>query len=84
LNQNNIKLSNDTIDEFIIAKPYIIKLDSKQQKTRNQHYVPQLYLKKFVNGDNKLEVFDNKNLRQLNPKSTKSVCSSDFFYSVRD
>lgn len=84
LKEHNINLSEELTKDFITAKPYLVQLALKKQKTKNQHYVPQLYLKRFLNNDNKLEVFDNKNLIWLKPKPTNRVCSSDFFYSIRD
>ena len=56
-------------------------MSNNQDVIKNQHYVPQLYLRRFRNKDNLIEVFSNKEERLLKPKSTKSICSEDFYYS---
>jgi hypothetical protein len=43
--------------------------------TKNQHYVPQFYLKKFANSAGKLETLDVTNEKTLKPQSPSHVCS---------
>ena len=59
-------------------------INTEQEVTKNQHYVPKFYLKRFVNNDEKLEILDCKHRRMSKPRATKSVCSEVFFYSVND
>jgi len=56
---------------------------SKQITIRDQHYVPQFYLKYFTNNQKELERFDCKNRQILLPKGPKGVCSEDFYYGVQ-
>lgn len=52
------------------------------QKTRNQHHVPQLYLRKFTKIDDRLNVYDKKaNKIRLNQRIDK-ICSESFFYDL--
>lgn len=50
--------------------------------TKNQHFVPRLYLSKFQNQSNELEVLDIKALKCLRPRGTSNICSDDFFYAL--
>ena len=50
--------------------------------TKNQHYVPKFYLKKFANSVGKLETFDMTNQKILKPQSPSHVCSWDYFYAL--
>lgn len=58
--------------------------EQEQSATKNQHYVPKFYLKRFVNKDDKLEILDCEHRRIGKPRSPKSVCSEVYFYSVND
>lgn len=55
---------------------------SKKQITKNQHWVPQGYLKKFTNKQNELCVMKTENKQIMKSRPTKSVCSDDFFYGA--
>lgn len=59
-------------------------MNKNKQITKNQHHVPQFYLKKFTNKDNKLEILDCKRRKIVTPRSPKSVCSEEYFYSVNN
>jgi len=50
--KNNIELElqNDEIVKLNTQKEFIDKYKNKQ-RTKNQHYVPQFYLKLFLNSD---------------------------------
>lgn len=49
---------------------------------KNQHYVPQFYLKHFVNQNGEVERL-NCNLRKiLAPKGPKGICCEDFYYGA--
>jgi len=52
----------------------------KQQTTKNQHYVPQFYLRKFQNNEKKLEVLSCEHNKLFSPSNPKSICSEDFYY----
>ncbi len=52
-----------------------------KQITRNQHFVPEFYLKKFAS-EGKIEVLDIKAERIGKPRSYTSVCYKEFFYAV--
>jgi len=56
---------------------------NKQVTIRNQHYVPQFYLRYFTNNKGELERFDCKDRQILSPKGPKGVCSEDFYYGVQ-
>ena len=53
-----------------------------KQYTKNQHYVPVYYLKRFTNSDDKLEVLDLKPNKVMRPRSPKTVCHEKDFYST--
>jgi hypothetical protein len=54
------------------------------QIKKNQHWVSQYYLKQFANSENKLSVYDTMTHKVFTKlKSTKSICSADFFYSTQ-
>lgn len=55
----------------------------KHQWTKNQHYVPQFYLKYFSNEEWKVETLDIKNKRIMKPQSISHICSADYFYSIK-
>lgn len=51
--------------------------------TKNQHIVPQVYLKSFtIPNINKLECLNVDELRIEKPQSPKSICSGHFFYAM--
>ena len=50
---------------------------------RNQHYVPQFYLNKFMNND-LIYIYDINNQRQDKKRSVKHLCSKDYFYEIDD
>ena len=50
--------------------------------TKNQHFVPQFYLRKFLNPQNLVEVLDLKLMKCANPRGTKKICSAEFFYGI--
>jgi hypothetical protein len=49
---------------------------------REQHYVPQFYLRKFVNSKNVVQVLDCTQKRIEAPRGTKGICREDFFYGI--
>lgn len=67
-------------DEFLAKM--IEKYNNPKNVTKNQHYVPQFYLKKFTNSSWRLETFDIENRRIIRPQSVERVCSWIFFYWV--
>lgn len=67
-------------DEFLAKM--IEKYNNPKNVTKNQHYVPQFYLKKFTNSSWRLETFDIENRRIIRPQSVEHVCSWIFFYWV--
>lgn len=54
------------------------------QKTKNQHYVPQVYLKKFaiIGSNDKLNVYDKKTNTIRNDQRIDKLASERFFYDV--
>jgi hypothetical protein len=58
--------------------------EENEQATKDQHYVPQFYLKKFVNADNKLEILDCDRRKLVIARTPKSVCNEEYFYSVNN
>jgi len=58
--------------------------DKGEQITKNQHWVPQFYLKKFANKNGKLDILDCDLKKVVVERAPKSVCSEEFFYSVND
>ncbi|KPJ69531.1 hypothetical protein AMJ44_03450, partial [candidate division WOR-1 bacterium DG_54_3] len=54
--------------------------DMDEQVTKQQHYVPIFYLKRFSDNDNFIQTLDLANKRMgRNPYS--GVCYEDFFYA---
>jgi hypothetical protein len=53
------------------------------QVTKRQHFVPQFYLRNFLNSRNEVEVFDCDRRVIGSPKGTKGVCYEDYFYGIR-
>ncbi len=51
--------------------------------TKKQHFVPQFYLRRFLNGNNVVEVLDREHMKCIAPKGTKGICYEDFFYGMR-
>ena len=70
--------------EDLALQKIINQYNNRKQWTKNQHYVPQFYLKKFTNEHWKIEVLDLSNKRTLKEKSTEHICSGDYFYSIKD
>jgi uncharacterized protein with von Willebrand factor type A (vWA) domain len=56
--------------------------NAKPQITKRQHFVPQFYLRKFVNAEGEVEVLDVLSKRILQPRSPKAVCYEKFYYGV--
>lgn len=50
--------------------------------TKDQHFVPQFYLKNFLNDKNQIEVLDCYRGKLANPKGTKGICKDPFFYAL--
>ena len=50
--------------------------------TKNQHFVPQFYLRRFLNQNNVVEVLDLNLMKCVNPKGTKKICCAEFFYGI--
>ena len=70
-----------TIDNDVLSK-LKKKYANPANYTKNQHYVPKFYLKKFANSVGKLETFDMTNQKILKPQSPSHVCSWDYFYAL--
>lgn len=53
------------------------------QKTKNQHIVPQVHLRKFrIPNSTKLECFNAESVRIEKPQSVRSICSEYFYYAM--
>jgi len=50
--------------------------------TKNQHFVPKFYLRKFTNSENLVEVLDRDSMTCERARGTKRICSADFFYGI--
>jgi hypothetical protein len=50
--------------------------------TKNQHYVPQFYLKRFANKSRTLQILDVKNNRLGSPRSYSSAGYKRYFYAI--
>src|ERR1017187_10095598 len=50
--------------------------------TKNQHFVPQFYLRRFLNQNNVVEALDLNLMKCVNPKGTRKICSAEFFYGI--
>jgi predicted RNA-binding protein YlxR (DUF448 family) len=59
------------------------KID-KKPITKEQHFVPQFYLKKFLNQEGKLEILDCERLKIVANRTPKNVCKGEYFYSTND
>ncbi len=60
-------------------------MDKNQpQITKDQHYVPQFYLKKFINEVGKLEILDCEHRKIVQSRTPKSVCYEEYFYSANN
>lgn len=70
-------IDNEHWDDF---KIFYHKIKNKRQKTKNQHYVPQFYLRNFCNSDWKIETLKVNNFINLKPQSTRSICSWKYYY----
>lgn len=69
----NKKNDTESILDAINEKNY--------QWTKNQHYVPQFYLKQFTNENWLIEALDKKR-KIMGTYSVKHICSGDYFYWV--
>ncbi len=57
----------------------------KNQPTKNQHYVPQVYLKGFSPDSSKIYEYNLRKKAAIeNPVSIESVCREKYLYEVRD
>jgi len=50
--------------------------------TKNQHFVPQFYLRRFLNQNNEVEVLDLKLMKCAKPRGTRKICYAEFFYGI--
>jgi hypothetical protein len=58
-------------------------MSSENAVTKKQHFVPQFYLRRFLNGNNVVEVLDREHMKCIAPKGTKGICYEDYFYGMR-
>jgi len=58
-------------------------MNSENAVTKKQHFVPQFYLRRFLNGNNVVEVLDREHMKCIAPKGTKGICYEDYFYGMR-
>jgi len=59
-------------------------MGDNRQITKNQHYVPQFYLRKFVNIEDGLEILDCERRKVVAARSPKSVCNEEYYYSTNN
>lgn len=78
--EHSIPIEESEIQDFEEFKPYYIKVFNKKQKTKNQHFVPQFYLKNFTNTDWRIETAETQNYKILRPQVPKKICSWDYYY----
>ncbi|MEX1086919.1 MAG: DUF4238 domain-containing protein, partial [Candidatus Paceibacterota bacterium] len=57
-------------------------MTEKNSITKRQHYVPQFYLKRFVNPDGKLNILDCERRKVVASRAPRSVCKEDYFYAL--
>ncbi len=50
--------------------------------TKNQHFVPQFYLRRFTNQKDLVEVLDRDSMTCERARGTKRICSAEFFYGI--
>lgn len=81
LKKNYANLLLWTIDNDVLLK-LKKKYANPANYTKNQHYVPQFYLKKFANSAGKLETLDMAHKKIFKPQSPSHVCSWDYFYAL--
>lgn len=55
---------------------------SEPQITKNQHYIPQFYLRKFQNTEKKVQVLNCEYNKLIPPSSPKSICLEEFYYGA--
>ncbi len=79
--QLKMELSDEEKLQINNEKKFIDQFKSKQW-TKNQHYVPQFYLKKFCNNNWQLETLDVLNKKIIKTQSIEGVCSDTYFYSM--
>ncbi len=75
---NFIEKEIEYINEF---KKHLKKIQKKWE-IKNQHYVPQFYLRLFANADGRLETLDKKKHKLIKPQSPKQICSDIYFYAI--
>jgi len=80
-NQILIKFSPEDINQIEKEKKFVDQFKNKQW-TKNQHYIPQFYLKLFSNSNWKIETLDKENKRILKSQSVERICSDTYFYSI--
>ena len=57
-------------------------MKNKQQRTKNQHYVPQFLLRRFGDENGRINVFD-KHTQKAFVSSTRNVASENGFYDLK-
>lgn len=61
----------------------IEKINNEPNKiTKNQHFIPQFYLKSFSNSEGLLTQYDMRN-HKCDIRSPKSICNQNYLYDVR-
>lgn len=61
----------------------INKARPQGQVTARQHFVPQFYLRRFINSSGLIEVLDVSKRVILDPRAPKAVCYERFFYGAK-
>lgn len=79
-NNINLDIENKKIIQLNQTKQFINKVRNKNA-IKNQHYVPQFYLKLFTNEDGKIETLNKDFNKIMKPQSVESVCSDTYFYA---
>lgn len=64
---------------MIVVIP-VVSDDSPPKKTKKQHFVPEMYLKRFTTGS-RLWVFDKVNLKSF-PSNPSDVANANYFYDL--
>lgn len=78
-----VQVPNEQVEALNSHKVTIKKLSSRSPVSR-QHYVPQFYLKKFVNDAGRLETCNLKLRKVIKSQSPKEVCCSVYFYANKE
>lgn len=53
-----------------------------KQITKDQHYAPKFYFKRFADEEGWLQVLDIRNGRLIKPKPFSGVCYAEFYYGI--